>query len=529
MNLAFNLLFLLSICFSFRSIAYASECAILSFKNNHLDKGSYITLIIGNNGQFVNNRKNVKSLISGDHEYKLAEGSHTLIIEQWTTSDYKKLTRKNYINEKYNITKPHQIKTIHLNVTANKKYQLLFDSNKSKVTIGEETSTSCDSNSNKLLKARVATNSEVFIDDFDLPVSLAYRLRRTMREISGYHEKKQSSYGYSNIIPLELNDYFGTVLDKKSYLNKPTFRVLSVLPYSLASQLGLASGDEIIALGNISIEDTGKHPNIVLREYFSSLKINSSMSFEIVRDGKVLILKGRYTPIIVPEYQYQVSSNLIALDKQNLLAPSVLTNSSEIPEDLKFEFKQLILAISSFFQGKEDNVDLVTLKSVARPDKRFGLVGRSFVDETVYGFKVSSIDLGSPADSLGLQKGDIVVNTAEEIAGVFNFLLFSEYLESLESGQEYSLTVKRGKQIKVLINEYHPVILPSFSVTLDLASINSAKERLSDANNLASPFSDSHEIYIRLNKRPTFKSVPKNTSGNTTTVSDKSKQSNIQN
>ena len=129
-----------------------------------------------------------------------------------------------------------------------------------------------------------------------------------MSKLYQYHNKDSKYSADSNVVPMKVIDNFGTVIDKQ-YADNGGLQVLSVLPYSLASKLGLTSGDIITEFAGDSIMVNETEPLTQLMEYLGSIDIRKKISMTIIRSGQALTLNSKYTPIILPEISYQVGLN----------------------------------------------------------------------------------------------------------------------------------------------------------------------------------------------------------------------------
>ena len=173
MNLVFNkmrILPLVLICFS--SISSADECASVNLLPTQINGKTYILNLLSDNGHRRFEKrvyKNFKNLVIEPQQYYLAEGSHTLTIEQWYSEDYRGTLNNTY--DAYNTKKiPNiyftrnkfataiQTKVIQLNVKAGHKYSLNLSSNNldAQVHVETETKLTCVADSSEILNAKEA-------------------------------------------------------------------------------------------------------------------------------------------------------------------------------------------------------------------------------------------------------------------------------------------------------------------------------------------------------------------------------------
>ncbi|NQY36212.1 MAG: hypothetical protein HRT37_14815 [Alteromonadaceae bacterium] len=498
MNLVFNkmrILPLVLICFS--SISSADECASVNLLPTQINGKTYILNLLSDNGHRRFEKrvyKNFKNLVIEPQQYYLAEGSHTLTIEQWYSEDYRGTLNNTY--DAYNTKKiPNiyftrnrfataiQTKVIQLNVKAGHKYSLNLSSNNldAQVHVETETKLTCVADSSEILNAKEELTSELQ-DTFSLTKSLDYRLHRIMAEINSYHNNIQKNNIHSSLVPLNASDIFGITTDNIDSTHSDGIRVLSVFPYSFASQLGLASGDKIIALGDEPVINSVKLPLQVLSEYFDKIFIGGAIKIKVVRNSKEIAFSSKYIPVISPEVKYRVSGELTSTE--NILSwEPILINPNQLPDDLNFSFNQLMLEINDYYREyKNINSGSIRLVREAQEDIKFGLVGEIVKTNNTFGYRVTSIESGSPGDLIGLINGDIIVSAGSHNYRASNFQSLKMQFATLESGKEYTLTVKRQDKEITLDDIYRPKILPSFVLDIDLSSVNLAHELLNDAH-----------------------------------------------
>ena len=324
MNLAFKSIskvLLLTVTYSLLSLTKlsASECATISFSGNEVEGEGYVIVLVGSNGRAIN----INGNLVGIEEHYLEEGEHSLIIEVWNGNDYKKIrkfiARKNknrgrlFKKIKVNNVMYEQKKIIKINVKADHNYNLELQGNlpENEVILQSKTKMKCNIGDQSLLLAKKNVKADTISGNTSLPEELEYRLRRVMAKIHKYHNEGSEYKAYSNIVPVKFNDYFGTVIDKQYAVNG-SLKVLSVLPYSVASKLGLASGDNIISFNGQPVKASQKSPTTKLTTYLSSIKLNKNISIQIIRNGNKLTLNTKNVPVVIPEISYQVGLNTTA-------------------------------------------------------------------------------------------------------------------------------------------------------------------------------------------------------------------------
>jgi hypothetical protein len=458
-----------------------STCATVSFKPTEVNNDNYIATIVGNNGVSVRNNKHSRAIAKGEYEYNLAEGTHTLLVEQWRAGQYRRAFRKTgrqmKSSEKLGAI---QTKIIQIDVEAGHHYDLEFSTNDqtAKITVKNDTLRKCTNTGTKLFTAKANTNSNM-----SLPESLEYRLRRLMLKLNQHHKTIAKNSEFGNLVPVKLNNYFGLVFDKNHSAQNESLRVLTVLPNSFAHKLGFIGGDIITEFGLKPIVASVGAPSSILNNYLNELYFQGDISMKINRDGQTMLLKNKYVPVVIPEVSYNIdntvslASNAKASNKLKAYNPVV--NSTSIPNSLGFEFDQLILEIDDYYRQNNVNTS-VTIKRETIWDGRYGIQGDMIQSSQGVGFQILNINNASPASLIGLAKGDIVLAVNHQKLTELKIGNITSKLEKLQPEDNYTLTILRNNKVVELAEVFKRTLLPGFNLNLDFDSVGIVQSALGD-------------------------------------------------
>ena len=457
--------------------ANSSTCATVSFNPTEVNNDNYIATIVGNNGVSVRNNKHSRAIAKGEYEYNLAEGTHTLVVEQWRSGQYRRAFRKNARQMKSSEKLAAiQTKTIQIDVEAGHHYELEFSTNDQTAKIAVKSDTLSKCSSKKMFAAKTNANSNV-----SLPESLEYRLRRLMLKLNQHHKTIAKHSEFGNLVPVKLNNYFGLVFDKNHSTQNETLRVLTVLPNSFAHKLGLISGDVITEFGQSPIKASVGAPSSILNNYLNQLYFQGDISMKISRDGQAKLLKNKYTPVVIPEVAYNIDNtvNITSGSKISNLskAYSPVVNSTNIPSTLGFEFDQLILEIDDYYRQNNVNKN-VSINRKTIWDGRYGIQGDMINSPQGVGFQILNINSTSPASLIGLAKDDIILAVNHQKLTELKIDNITRKLEELRPQDNYTLTILRDGKVVEAAAVFQRTLLPGFNLNLDFESVGVVENAL---------------------------------------------------
>ncbi|MBA6264524.1 MAG: hypothetical protein V7780_06265 [Colwellia sp.] len=323
----------------------ASECASVSFDTGKINGNKVILELLGSNGVAIPQPKKYQKILKGEHEYLLAPGMHTLILNQWDKSEFS--TYQKNLRRGRSVTNPPTPiqKTVNIEVKKNQHYQLVPMETiaGSIVEVKNQESKSC---SGKYIADAKIDVPKLSADE--LPAAIEKLLGLVMKSISSHHKKTADKRDDTNIVSRKLNGYFGTALAQEFVEGK--LQVNRIIPNTLAAELGLVKGDLITKIGGSEPSTSNNTPSQAINAYLISREFGEKIVIEVIRNGKSVTLSGDYIPVVVPEAYYTVEKK----------TKSGITNQSNLSASLTFQFDQLLLAINSHYKKMgEDNKIIV--------------------------------------------------------------------------------------------------------------------------------------------------------------------------
>lgn len=448
----------------------ASNCSSLQFQKSEINGKQYIARIKLNNGLMLEshirklnnilskkarqsnvNWEDERKIINGDKTYYLASGEHELTVEYWDEKDFRRLYTKTIFGSKLpkdSIFVPIKMSTFKLKTFDNLAYKVDFKLN------GEVNITTkkiqCTLSGKQLLPA--ITVEPLTIPDDILPEHLERRLRVVMNKMLKNGPK-------SGLIMSKISNYFGAVQDNNYQGRKGDIRVLTVLPYSLAYNLGLLSGDVIVGYGDENYT--------TLAKFLASLKFKNKIEINILRNENLIKLEMEYHPVVIPQVLY--GNNEKATQKD-------LITGVEFDAKLEFEFDQLLVEISDYyrkdnFKGKLNLVRDNTLSPL------FGLTGTlEKASPSTYRIIVDHVHPTSAAEILGLKVGDKILSVNEKTMNTRDIKHINDILRNHQQGREYKVLLLRNGIETTLTGYYTASEFSAFSVIIDLDSIDKYKD-----------------------------------------------------
>jgi C-terminal processing protease CtpA/Prc len=271
-----------------------------------------------------------------------------------------------------------------------------------------------------------------------LPDKLEQNLQSIMSKLNSYHA--QNNTAKANLVSKKVYEYFGTVLDT-SKSEKNGYKVLVVLPYSLAHKLALESGDVITEFAGKSVSGDHKEANQELVKYISTVPYGRTIEFTVLRNNEKLTLSHRYTTSIIPESSYAFALN-------NEADQVTIINSVQLPEGLAFQYEHLMMELTSYFKSKGIKKDIELYRPLTTR-RNLGLTGS--LENTIDGvvLVVTHITANSAASRLGVQVNDrIHAINGQDINS--NDKLFESITSALVNNEQHSMIITRdNKKIRL--------------------------------------------------------------------------------
>ncbi|WP_206483176.1 PDZ domain-containing protein [Thalassotalea sp. G2M2-11] len=287
-------------------------------------------------------------------------------------------------------------------------------------------------------------------------------LRRSLDNIMlAYEKQAKTEEAISHFSPLSVYQFFGAVVDDK-YSKDNNIKVLTVLPNTLAFNLGLRSNDEITGLSN----NERLSPNELLANYLRENNQEQQLTLSIKRNGKTQTLKGDNQPTIIP-------SSWFALAQGDLKGGVIKDSLKE--SQLDEQYNTLMLMLKRYFETSEHSDGRITLINSQRRNASLGVKGKELKQK---GLLITSIEANSPLAKLGLRQGDIIT----EIVGVSGVVdkvnLLTQFTDGLTPSQSFALNIERNGNKQMLAGNYLNDFIPSYQLTVDLDSTEAFQQRL---------------------------------------------------
>lgn len=444
MNFRSRYLLLIILFYGLSISAFGATCSRITIDRSAQDNHFYE--LHTNNYRRVGYLNSPEPLIlkSGDH-IELESGEHTLSFRQWTPVEYTRVAKE---RRSFHIVKQLPLIDFSLDFEAGFQYDLsISKENRISISSKRPIDAKCQENIERFLPAK---SNEYFTEK--LPSHLVYALYVAMYEYQ--HSQNTIKQGY---MPLSILDYFGGIVDSK-YRNNNQLRVLAVTPFSLASDIGLKAGDYLTKLGNNKVSDSEVNGKLMLTNYISQQPFGAEISFEVIRNGKVIKLEGNYIPVIMPELKFGLSK----FDKNPLFFPA------EFDKQVAKRFQSALIELSLLY-GKEAT-GLFNIELPAIEDPKYGVSGDIVWDNNGFGFVVSNVSNNSPAAALGLRKRDIISKINSNTIKSHNMSELSLQFLKLENNKPYSILIVRNGKKQLLKSIMKRRILPLVSLKIDFES-----------------------------------------------------------
>jgi len=207
----------------------------------------------------------------------------------------------------------------------------------------------------------------------------------------------------------------------KQYQLKGGVEVIKVLPHSAAAEAGLKKGDVIVSSDGKTIDEAS-----TLREIITASEEQQEVKLNVLRDGKNIELKATLKSHEGGDEDYRVQID---------------------PEDLDFHLEEL-KDIPKIIQK--------SLKMIPQKGGYLGIRGRTLSDqlkayfEVENGVLIEEIIEDSPADSVGLKAGDVIIEIENKKIEDYSDLVRT--LNYHDAGEVVKIThVRKGKEKEIRV------------------------------------------------------------------------------
>ena len=427
------------------------QCSTFSIQQNN----DYILIIIAVDGHPLLEKLNYRRVLDSRVTYQITPGEHTLIIRQYPKSYYQHMKSNFAARPSTRSLEDIKVKEIHLNVEPDFNFQIeMVESNEnSALHVNSFEPQVCVANDEVTF---IDEKGTVLEDKLPLPELLEESLNNLREQLYQFHQSTLTNE--ANIVPIKIDEYFGSIIDD-NYTQNNRIKVLSVLPFSLASNLGFKSGDEITHLGNEPINvDLGTSREL-FESYIGKVRINDILKFTVNRADKSKVLEGRKQLIIIPSSYYHF--------KKHNVSQLQVTNNKKMDDQTTFEYQRQIIALSEYYKSKNVTADQVKIYRSKRENKNLGIQGRALAG---IGLLINAVKSMSPMDKIGLQVGDVIVKATDKNVITDSAAALLSQTQHWHNGQLISLEVKRGEQLITLTGTFEVDYIPAFALTIMLKS-----------------------------------------------------------
>jgi len=322
-----------------------------------------------------------------------------------------------------------------LNITDKMHYFVSINENT--INIEEKKLNSCD------LKADLDVDD--FVPSVTKTITLSTKKSRAIQNIfnESLFLKNENNRSARGMIPAGYSANIGIVFGRTEN-NTKGIKVLSVTPFSPASNFGLLSGDLLLAIDD---KDLFNYPVAKMHEiiYQNMFLKNEHLSVKVKRNDSVLELTGRLKKNFIPKYQFNINK----AQEVAIMQDVKITSSKQNQLDL------MMSELSTELKATYPNIDQVIIDIPSSKNFELGIQGilKSLLNGK-QGLLLETIAKESTAAQLDLRVGDILINiNGKEISDVEE--VFSNFRE-LDSKTLNIMYLRNGKEstVSIDINSY---------------------------------------------------------------------------
>ncbi len=426
------------------------QCANLSFQQSE----DYVIDIAAVDSKPVEFNRTAQQIRNGAVQYQIAPGEHAITFIQYPVSFFKADRFDGRYRQRTKDFDALKMKVAYIKVAADHNFQvgLTENSENAAFKIIAQQQQPCIVDSEKLL----GKSNSLYVDNEPLPSHMEQSLLDIMMRLNHYHQNTINTQ--TNVMPIKTDGYFGAVIDDK-YTNDGQIKVLSILPFSLAANIGLKSGDVISQLGEQQVDQNQGSARELFNEYIKSRGYQAELKFQVLRNGAAVGVTGENRVPIIPGSNY-------FLDEAEV-EPFEIINTQKIDSTLEFDYERQILALQRYYESKGINADHIRLTRAKSVSKSLGLKGKALRGK---GLLVSAVESNSPLSKLGVKAGDIIVSGANKALLTDSVKTFLSEVQNWQPHQKIFLSVMRTGDIVELSGVYQPDYIPAFSVMFDMHS-----------------------------------------------------------
>lgn len=151
-----------------------------------------------------------------------------------------------------------------------------------------------------------------------------------------------------------------------------------------------------------------------------------------------------------------------------LTSTQKIINYTPLPQALQNEYSQLVMEIGDYYRQQGADNDTLTIARAPSTDYVFGLRGAPIKWNNQFALRVNHVNQASTAQSLGLQKKDLIIAVRDQQIPQNGLAFLSGEIAKTNIGEPLPFTVIRDGKNIVLNNHYQPSNLAAFELNISL-------------------------------------------------------------
>ncbi|TWX52432.1 PDZ domain-containing protein [Colwellia hornerae] len=214
--------------------------------------------------------------------------------------------------------------------------------------------------------------------------------------------------------------------------------------------------------------------------------LNVTLNIEQAKQYKLMVVQ-QFTEPNRSFYQITSTGKSTDLDCDEVVLPAILPplltaqsliNHRSLTRTLQFELDQLLLAVTSYYQGRGINEGIVDIYREKKLDNKYGLIGKMTDYQAGYALLVKQVSSNSMASRAGLLVGDkiLALNNSTFIDDKPREFLAG--IAKLKADEVYTLLILRENKQRELVAAYQEKDFPAFYLSVDMSSVGQAQQAL---------------------------------------------------
>lgn len=319
------------------------------------------------------------------------------------------------------------------------------------VTVQESPAKKCDQ----------LSNFESFIDANNTQHRLQLRDSHRSQLQSIFSQMILNTHGsvsLSSIVPAGYNSEIGLRFNKYESSNNAGLEVRSVTPASKANNLGLSSGDKILAINGRELKGSYQEKHAAFYDEALDFRKNN-IQIKLERNDQILTIENKLNADFIPRYHY-------AINPSN---KGALIHYFALPASTRYQLDSFIVNVIEDYREEYQQADEIVIHIPKSQHLKLGVTGIRKEN----GISVNFVAAESLGEQLGILQGDLLLSLGDES------VLNSEVkLESNKDNNHYSVTVKRNEKNIVLSKVIEKAFTPEINLSIDIQTATEFIETL---------------------------------------------------